>query len=583
MYLSNKSRLLLLLSSLATPFSVTGAEAQQTPLQYLGKESSSPCSVRAWVRVPDLVPGESIEGDTRIKLEGDCPNVESYSLGLRFKERMFWKIRNPGAPLPEKPKAEGRSTMPRFPPTLDIWKIEPDHRSLHKPEHDENAWNEYESAVKSKEHWDIHEEERVAFETKTSLTATRNNGEVPRVLVQSFSLLVPYTNYPPATDYRMNPHPRFWALGDLNIVNTESVYEYFAEIKWSNGTCQEVPAGITAFASFVQQDFPRKEALTIFLDDPQPAANDEVVYDNLRSNYSAEIEIPDELQFQLEIWFLTRGLRLCAKSHRHDLPIWFKACYDEYMLTSGIPRQKHDVDGVVEVTVSFPISIPLLNQDPMFVNFISYYDVHDGRLSVNLQVKRDEGEPPSVFERGYMTRIAQTPLYDEDDQEWLPWSVTRTQIYPPIASPKTVHGHVSWSAPSLQTDPTREPPVHYLSPTGNIRAPIFIDPKMVDELRALSLEERDKMAPTALPRVSVTPQGEESPERYLVRKDTVYVGETWAKKMRPKLPGQSQGLKLTEATWNLIRGWWFRVYRKMRFGQAPCPTTLVGCPGKESV
>ncbi|KAF8832962.1 hypothetical protein BDN67DRAFT_1073021 [Paxillus ammoniavirescens] len=83
MYLSSKSRLLLLLSSSVISFSVTGAEAQQTARQNLETENSSkPCRVHAWVRAPDLVPGEIIEGDTRIELEGECPTVERYSFGL---------------------------------------------------------------------------------------------------------------------------------------------------------------------------------------------------------------------------------------------------------------------------------------------------------------------------------------------------------------------------------------------------------------------------------------------------------------------------------------------------------------------
>jgi hypothetical protein len=42
----------------------------------------------AWVRAPDVVPG-----DVKVKLIGPCADVESYTLGLRYKESIFWKLR----------------------------------------------------------------------------------------------------------------------------------------------------------------------------------------------------------------------------------------------------------------------------------------------------------------------------------------------------------------------------------------------------------------------------------------------------------------------------------------------------------
>jgi len=51
------------------------------------------CHGRAWVRAPDMAPGEVIAGDVKIKLIGLCPNAESYKLGLRYKEKISWKLR----------------------------------------------------------------------------------------------------------------------------------------------------------------------------------------------------------------------------------------------------------------------------------------------------------------------------------------------------------------------------------------------------------------------------------------------------------------------------------------------------------
>jgi hypothetical protein len=49
------------------------------------------CNVTAWVRAPDLDPGQIIQGQVRIKTNGNCDHVASYSLGLRFAERAWVK------------------------------------------------------------------------------------------------------------------------------------------------------------------------------------------------------------------------------------------------------------------------------------------------------------------------------------------------------------------------------------------------------------------------------------------------------------------------------------------------------------
>jgi hypothetical protein len=40
-----------------------------------------------------MVPGDVIGGDVKIKLIEPCTDAESYALGLRFKERIFWRLR----------------------------------------------------------------------------------------------------------------------------------------------------------------------------------------------------------------------------------------------------------------------------------------------------------------------------------------------------------------------------------------------------------------------------------------------------------------------------------------------------------
>jgi hypothetical protein len=51
------------------------------------------CQGRAWVRAPDMVPGDVIAGDVKVKLIGPYTDAESYTIGLRYEERIFWKLR----------------------------------------------------------------------------------------------------------------------------------------------------------------------------------------------------------------------------------------------------------------------------------------------------------------------------------------------------------------------------------------------------------------------------------------------------------------------------------------------------------
>jgi hypothetical protein len=40
-----------------------------------------------------MAPGDVIAGDVKVKLIGPCTDPESYTLGLRYKERVFWKLK----------------------------------------------------------------------------------------------------------------------------------------------------------------------------------------------------------------------------------------------------------------------------------------------------------------------------------------------------------------------------------------------------------------------------------------------------------------------------------------------------------
>ncbi|KIJ63036.1 hypothetical protein HYDPIDRAFT_41307 [Hydnomerulius pinastri MD-312] len=454
--------LLLLFSSLAIHIGVVNAQlADQSPDL---KHPQNQCGVRAWVRAPDLVPGQIIEGDARIKLEGDCPEVESYSLGLRYKERVFWEIR--------------KSDMP---PT---------------------EWNTYEDAEQAPEKW-VHEEERLGFETKWPFAAEQHSGPGPRVFVQEFSLLVPYTNYPPGVDLNTGAHDT-----SRSVINVESIYEYFAEIRGTNGTRKEVQAGMTSFTPLIPAEISGGASFNITLENDQPR---EIAHDPLGSNYTLEIRLPEFFQgttTDASVIISRSGytnrtdkpISICPSPSSSPTPAFTKPHIEGYrygilhkfntQLSALHPERdyrkslyhectpvtfpdgvSHGADhGVLAVTTSAPISVPVSIDHYMPIDFKSYYQSYEGLLWLDLQVTRDPAEPLTEEEQRWV--IPLTSLYEKDDYDWLssdPFSPTRH-----------LRGNTTISIqphPALGGCSTaQQPPVHYLS--TNARAPVFIDPQM---------------------------------------------------------------------------------------------------------
>jgi len=80
--------LALVLATIATAFTLLRSPQSKDP-----SNAPSQCQAHAWVRAPDMVPGEVIAGDVKIKLSGPCTGAESYTLGLRYKEKVFSRLR----------------------------------------------------------------------------------------------------------------------------------------------------------------------------------------------------------------------------------------------------------------------------------------------------------------------------------------------------------------------------------------------------------------------------------------------------------------------------------------------------------
>ncbi|KAG1779498.1 hypothetical protein EV702DRAFT_104275 [Suillus placidus] len=127
------------------------------------------CQAHAWVRAPDMVPGDVIAGDARVKLDGPGTEVKSYELGLHYKEKIFWKLR---------PESEYRLMGAN----RDVFR-----RARMPFQNSGNPrYNEMQLAMQqlaplqdsgqNKDLRSVHEEERIAFQIKAPLVGAEGAG-----------------------------------------------------------------------------------------------------------------------------------------------------------------------------------------------------------------------------------------------------------------------------------------------------------------------------------------------------------------------------------------------------------------------
>jgi hypothetical protein len=57
-------------------------------------ENEWDCTLRGWVRAPDLAPSQTFPAEARLAANGTaCGDIEAWSVGLRMKERAIVKLK----------------------------------------------------------------------------------------------------------------------------------------------------------------------------------------------------------------------------------------------------------------------------------------------------------------------------------------------------------------------------------------------------------------------------------------------------------------------------------------------------------
>ncbi|KAG2341000.1 hypothetical protein BDR05DRAFT_1002152 [Suillus weaverae] len=532
-------------------------------------DAPSQCQARAWVRAPDMVPGEVIAGDVKIKLSGQCTDAESFTLGLRYKEKVFWKLRREDVPIPKRPKLTYNWTVSNS----DLFRVRPfqDFGSL---DYNNTEWRAYEDSVQNKDLWSMHEEERIAFEIKSLLADAGRTDPLSRNFTTRFGVLVPNTNYPPGLDCR-----GFMSTtrGETDIISSESIYEYFVEIGFSNGTTSEIPAGMTSFTPFYLLTENKAPSINVSLSQA-PARHSGFMMkpskpsvDRLRSNYTIEVSFPEGAHvYQNSSVNITAVVHRTGYTNRTDIPVELCALsaddiewHSQELQNRSLPfapfiNIKALVPSVVSVqhprlsdspcreinfattpgpaylsheshifsASSEPLSLSLYVGHDAVPDFSMYYQKLERRVKLILRIKADPSEAlDNEFEMMHM----EEQIVDADDFDWVPWTPMQT-------CPRFLFGdtNILSVVPAQKQGAVRSMPVHYLS--AKARQPVFVDSSDIADLRLMLPEERDLIAPVTQPSIRMFAKGEELPHRYFTGADMrypIYVGDTWVKKVLP--------------------------------------------------
>ncbi|KAG1779474.1 hypothetical protein EV702DRAFT_1195422 [Suillus placidus] len=559
--------------SLALVLATNVAAFTDTPSPKPKEPSDAPsqCQARAWVRAPDMVPGEVIAGDVKIKLSGQCTDAESFTLGLRYKEKVFWKLRCSDS---ERPQLTYNWTVSNS----DLFRVGP-FQNFGSPDYNETEWRAYENSVQNKDLWSMHEEERIAFEIKSLLADAGRTDPLSRNFTTRFGVLVPNTNYPPGLDCRVG---FMSAGGETDMISSESIYEYFVEIGFSNGTTSEIPAGMTSFTPFYLSTENKAPSINVSLSQA-PARHSgfnmkpsKPSVDRLRSNYTIEVSFPEGAHvYQNSSVNIMAVVHRTGYTNRTDIPVELCALsangiewHSQELQNRSLPFTpfiKALVPSVVSVqhqrlsqiphpvpqspcreinfaatpahlpheshifsASSEPLLLSLYVDHDAVPDFSMYYQKLGHRVKLNLYIKPD---PSEALDNEFEKIQREKQIVDADEFDWVPWTPMQTR-------PRSLFGDANLLSviPAQKQGAVRSMPVHYLS--DKARQPVFVDSSDIADLRLMLPEERDLIAPVTQPSIKMFAKGEELPRRYFAGTDMsrpIYVGDTWVKKVLPMI------------------------------------------------
>ncbi|KAG6379611.1 hypothetical protein JVT61DRAFT_10119 [Boletus reticuloceps] len=504
------------------------------------------CTAQAWVRAPDLAPDTIVRGDARVKISAGCPAVDTVLLGLRLKERSFEWMRS--APAVH---VDMQQTSPwAFP-------------SARFPNHSDDV--KFDEILADKELWLVREEERVVFET-TRVIHMEEGPIEDRVVVQEFAVLVPSTNFPPALDYLNSGF--IINSRSIEIIDIESIYEYFIRISFANGTTEYMSAGFTGFQPLYDPTDTRRISSLVFTE----GSDDQVVTIVITRTGPARIftaplmvRICVEPTFSSK-WAVEPGYVL--RSTLEDVQdakrnSWRPPCSFGRDSTVSIAMPNSTDDEIqshkIVTTTSAAVTIPIKIYRRQISNFETYYQTLANSLRITLETPRTVDETVNPDDPSAEVPPSRHPDFPDDDEPWVPWEKAAPPM-PRTRSWAIYSGSVPAVVRPIGEDTTRwrcfgpgadmsgqvvlqgemgceqHSSIHYLD--DGARGPMFVDPSTTQELLAEDPAERELRAPILEPLMSSPPEGEERIYRYYRRPDPrtplIYVGETWAKKVAIK-------------------------------------------------
>ncbi|ORY89117.1 hypothetical protein BCR35DRAFT_300929 [Leucosporidium creatinivorum] len=295
------------------------------------------CTLRSWVRAPDLTPGLLSTADARLLANGsDCQDLVGWSVGLRFKERAIVRLPAEGVELPAKPEFNQTAMAEWFAKQgqSDIYRVGWHEEQKSPYELEREA---YELAMRNTSLWEVHGAERQVFDQQVQLAVAKGEASIPLRAVKSFAIAVPNVNLPP---FLKDDFSQRSLSDEEGFAASEFHFDYYFTLALRNGSNIEVPAGRSAFVplSAPAVESTRTERVTILMDqkadekerfmlfEEARVENGECTADNT-TTFAINIEVPSgEHVFEAgKELFLPTNIRRVKGSAQGPTFISFKA------------------------------------------------------------------------------------------------------------------------------------------------------------------------------------------------------------------------------------------------------------------